>query len=194
MIKNFEFKWLTGKYHQKGGEGSGYHGHAGRPGSIGGSAPSSGGTTSSSGSVRSVVVSPLAVDDRQRIRKEVSSNHEDVTRNKKKLEHPEKWSEDAMKDLRQKVVVTEATNLTLRTILDIDSIKEDIVRNRKKLEQPERWSKEGLSSIESRISSLEEQLVSANRDLISSVNKAGGSNIEQTLARLLGSKHFQIES
>jgi len=39
MSNDFEFKWLGGKYHQKGGEGSGHHGHAGRPGSVGGSAP-----------------------------------------------------------------------------------------------------------------------------------------------------------
>ncbi|MBC8461475.1 MAG: hypothetical protein H8D67_26165 [Deltaproteobacteria bacterium] len=38
----FTFKWLTGKYHQKGGPGSGHHGHAGRPGKVGGSAAGGG--------------------------------------------------------------------------------------------------------------------------------------------------------
>ena len=37
-----EFKWLEGKYHQKGGPGSGHHGHAGVPGKVGGSAAGSG--------------------------------------------------------------------------------------------------------------------------------------------------------
>ena len=41
MTGENKFKWLGGKYHQKGGEDSGHHGHAGIPGQVGGSLPGS---------------------------------------------------------------------------------------------------------------------------------------------------------
>ena len=41
MSEDFEFDWFKhrGTWQQKGGEGSGHHGHAGVPGQLGGSAP-----------------------------------------------------------------------------------------------------------------------------------------------------------
>ena len=59
-MSNFEFKYLQGKRHPKGddirfkgGPGSGHEGHAGRPGSVGGSVPSNG-TLNFGGSVYKV--------------------------------------------------------------------------------------------------------------------------------------------
>ena len=127
MSDAFEFKWLQSKRHPKGqevrlkgGPDSGHHGHAGVPGSVGGSAPSSGTSFGAAGPI----VMMMSLEDRvKKVQSNVSGADSEVDRLKKKYRKDGKESTKRyLEEAKQRVV---ELDIELRqTKADLEKVKD----------------------------------------------------------------------